>query len=139
MENRAFTVASFNRYLQEHKLMGIKCTRCGSVFLPPRPMCPNCFSWEVTWQEFQGEGKLAAFTAVAVAPTFMMEQGYGRNNPYCSGIVELAEGPKISARITGVDAAHPESIKIGSPARIEFIDTGEGEEGQTYLAFRVRD
>ena len=38
----------------------------------------------------------------------MIEQGYGRDKPYVSGVVELDEGVKISARIIGVDATKPE-------------------------------
>lgn len=137
MDHRPFTVASYNAYLHEHQLMGVKCTKCGSVFLPPRPMCPRCFSWDMEWHEFQGEGRLAAFTAIAVAPTLMVEEGYGRNNPYCSGIVELAEGLKISAHILGVDAGRPETIQIGSPAHVEFIEMGPEKNKQSHLAFRV--
>jgi uncharacterized OB-fold protein len=43
----------------------------------------------------------------------MVEQGYGRNNPYCTGIVKLEEGPRLSARILGVDAANPQLIQTG--------------------------
>jgi uncharacterized OB-fold protein len=67
----------------------------------------------------------------------MVEQGFGRDNPYASGIVELEEGVKISARITGVDATKPETIQVGAPVSVDFIDVGEGEQKKTYLAFKV--
>ena len=41
----------------------------------------------------------------------MVEEGYDRNNPYCSGAVELVEGPRVVARIEGVDTLHPETDK----------------------------
>jgi uncharacterized OB-fold protein len=87
------------------------------------------------WVELSGEGKLVAFTTVHIAPTAMIEAGYDRNNPYCTGIVELAEGPAISAQILGVDPTKPEEIEIGTPLRVAFIQRGDAEQARTYLAF----
>ena len=67
----------------------------------------------------------------------MVEQGYGRDKPYVSGIVELEEGVKISARITGFDAKKPETIQVGAPLVVDFITTGEGDKAKTYLAFKA--
>ena len=134
---REFTSASFNQFLGEKKLMASKCTKCGALYLPPRPLCIKCFSSEMEWVEMKGKGKLAAFTTIYVGPTFMMEEGYDRNNPYCTGVVELEEGPGISARILGVDAKKPEEIKIGTPLVVDFVERGEGEAKRTYLAFKA--
>jgi uncharacterized OB-fold protein len=87
------------------------------------------------WIELAGMGKLIAFTTVHIGLTAMIEAGYGRDNPYCTGIVQLEEGPAISAQILGVDTSQPEKIKIGTPVKVAFIDQAEGEEGNTYLAF----
>ena len=65
----------------------------------------------------------------------MLEAGYGRDNPYCAGIVLLADGPSISAQILGVDAAHPEGIKIGTPLKAAFIERGEGDAQHSILVF----
>ncbi|NJN43803.1 MAG: OB-fold domain-containing protein [Anaerolineae bacterium] len=87
----------------------------------------------MTWTEMSGEGKLAAFTVIHIPPTHMAEVGYGRDNPYCSGIVRLNDGPAISAQIMGVDVTKPESIRIDTPLRAEFIEMGE----RTALVFLV--
>jgi uncharacterized OB-fold protein len=87
------------------------------------------------WAEMKGNGKLAAFTSIAVGPTCTIEEGYDRNNPYVVGIVKLDEGPKISARIRGLDAKNPESIKVGTPLTVEFPDQVEGKG--CYLAFKA--
>ena len=84
-----------------------------------------------------GSAKLTGFTVIYVAPTAMLAQGYSRENPYVTGIVELAEGPKISARITGLDPAHPETIKIGTPLNVDYIEVGEGDAKKTFLAFKA--
>jgi uncharacterized OB-fold protein len=87
------------------------------------------------WAEMSGKGELLAFTTVHIAPSAMIEAGYDRKNPYCTGIVRLAEGPAISAQILGVDPAKPEEIEIGTPLRATFVQRGEGETARTYLAF----
>ncbi len=129
-----FTAASFNRFLNEKKLMGSRCTRCGALYLPPRAICPQCHTSQMEWAELGGRGKLAGFTSVYVAPTFMVQQGFGRDNPYVSGVVELEEGVKISARIQGVDPRDPASIQVGVPLTVEFLE--QGEQGKVTLAFR---
>ena len=116
--------------------MGSRCKKCNSLFLPPRPLCIKCYSQEMEWVEMKGRGKLVAFTCVAVGPHFMVEEGYDRKHPYCSGVVELKEGVKIDARIEGMDTSKPESIKIGTPLTVEFLHRDEGENRTTFLAFK---
>jgi len=132
-----FTSANFNKFLSEHKLMGTRCTKCGGLYLPPRAICPECHSDQIEWVELSGQGKLAAFSAVFIGPSAMNAEGYDRTNPYCAGIVELAEGVKISARVLGVDAKHPANIAIGTPLTVEYLDKGEGEQKKTVLAFKT--
>ena len=116
--------------------MGSKCKKCGALALPPRPICVSCFGIEMEWVQFKGIGKLAAFTSIVVAPPYMTKEGFGRNNPYVVGVVELQEGVKTVARIVGVDAKKPEQIKVGTPLEAEFLQKGEGPERQTILAFK---
>jgi uncharacterized OB-fold protein len=134
---RPFTSASFEQHLNEKKLMGSHCTTCNKDYLPPRAICPNCHSDQLTWIEFSGKGKLAAFTSIFIAPTAMIEAGYGRDNPYLAGVVELDEGVKISAQILGLDAKKPEEVKIGTQLQAEFVERGEGEAKKTFLAFHA--
>jgi uncharacterized OB-fold protein len=135
MADKEFTGTSFYQFLAENHLMGSRCRSCGMLHVPPRAMCPACYAEEMEWVEMSGEGELLAFTSVYIAPTAMIEAGYDRKNPYCTGVVQLAEGPAISAQILGVDPTRPEEIKIGTPLRIAFVQRGEGEQARTYLAF----
>jgi uncharacterized OB-fold protein len=130
-----FTSVAFNKFLSEHKLMGTRCRADGELYLPPRPVCPEGHSADMEWVEFSGRGTLAAFTIVYVAPSAMIAAGYDRKNPYCVGVVRLAEGPAISAQILGVDVKNPEQIKIGMPLKATFVERGEGEARRTFLTF----
>ncbi len=133
--SRPFTAASFNKFLQEQKLMASRCSRCSSLFLPPRAICPHCQGREMTWAELSGRGKLAAFTSIYIGPSWMNSLGFGRQRPYLSGVVELEEGVKISARILGLEAGQPEKIRIGLPLSVAFEEQVSGETKKTVLAF----
>lgn len=139
MDHQDFIHASYKEFLRQHKLMGTRCKSCGQFFLPPRGYCPECHQSYLEWTEVSGKGKLAAFSVIYIAPTAMIEAGYGRENPYCSGIINLEEGPSISAQILGLDISQPSKIKIGTPMLVEFIDRNEGDEVNTYLAFRSQN
>ena len=136
MEERPFTDLSYEQFLNEEKVMGCKCKKCQALYLPPRPICIKCFGNEMEWAEMKGKGKLAAFTCISVGPTFMMEEGFSRENPYCSAVVELEEKVRIDARIEGIDTCKPEDIKVGTPMTVVFLHRGEGENMVTYPAFR---
>jgi uncharacterized protein len=133
---RAFNDQSYEQFLKEEVIMGAKCKKCGALALPPRPLCASCFSQELEWVQFRGTGKLAAFTSIFVAPPAMAKDGFGRNNPYVVGVVELEEGPRMVGRIEGLDAQKPDEIKVGSLLKAEFIHTGEAPNQKTCLTFK---
>ena len=135
MEERPMSDYWFEQFLNEDKLMGSKCSECGALFVPPRAICQNCHGAKMEWIQMMGTGKLVAFTSIAVGPPAMVEEGYGRDNPYCTGVVELDESPRVVARIEDVDASNPENIKIGIPLKVKFLHRGEGEDLETVLAF----
>jgi len=144
MKEIPFTIASFDNFLTEKKLMASRCANCGALWLPPRPICLTCKGDEMEWKELGGKGKLVAFTVIGVGPMPMIDAGYGRDNPYCVGIVEVEEGPRIGAQILGVDVAHPENIKIGTPVVADFVERGSwhfveevAKAKKAYLAFRA--
>lgn len=135
MAARPFNDIAYNQFLNEEKLMGCRCRKCGERYVPPRPLCVKCYSPELEWVELNGRGRLVAFTCISIAPPFMMAQGYDRKHPYISGVVELDEGGRVDARIEGVDAMKPESIRIGMPMKAAFIRRKDAEVPETYLAF----
>lgn len=130
-----FTTAHFSNAVNEHKLIGSRSRSTGELFIPPRAISPTNFGDDFDLVELSGRGTLAAFTIVYIGTAPMIAAGYDRKNPYCVGVIDLAEGAKISAQIVGVDVKHPEQIKIGTPLQATFIERGEGEAKKTFLAF----
>lgn len=135
VDQREFSRASFYQFLNEGKLMGSRCKH-GSLYVPPRPACPEDINSAMEWVQLSGRGRLAAYSIIYIGLSEMIAAGYDRMNPYCAGVVELEEGPKISAQILDVDVRHPESIRIGLPLEAAFIERGQGDHKQAYLAFR---
>jgi uncharacterized OB-fold protein len=137
MTDRPFTAASFQAYMNEGKLMGSRSRATGEVFVPPRPLDPTTGSHEMEWVELSGRGKLAAFTSVYIGTTVMIEAGFDRNKPYVAAIVELEEGPRISAQLLGVDGKEADIAWIGRPVQVSFVERGEGEKRQAFLGFTL--
>ena len=132
-----FYSSAYHKSLREKKLVGSKCKKCGHIFVPPKPICSKCQGSEMELVEMNGRGKLAAYTVVAVGAPLMVEEGFDREHHYCSGVVELEEGVRVTARILGVDDTRPEQIKIGAPVTVDFVEAMHGGEKKTFLGFRV--
>ena len=84
----------------------------------------------------EGVGRLVAFTCISIGPPAMVQQGYGRDNPYCTGVVELKEKARVVARIEGVDSLNPNTIRVGIPLKVEFLKEGTDSNTHTILGFR---
>lgn len=132
-----FTAYAFQQYLNQGQLKASQCLDCQKTYLPVRAICPDCGKSNLEWTELSGKGKLVAYTSVYIGPSFMNELGFGRDKPYLTGIVELEEGPKISARLLGLDPKNPSEIKIGTPLEFSGIEIGEGDNTSTQLAFKA--
>lgn len=133
MQERPFSDVSFEKYLGEDKLMGSRCRQCGVLYMPPRPICTRCHAMDMNWEKMAVKGRLRAFTCIAVGPPFMTAQGFNRDNPYCTGVVELAEGTRLDARIEGVDAKNPAAITLGQPLRARFVHHADAPRHTTLV------
>jgi hypothetical protein len=145
MSDRPFTADSFYQFTAEKKLMGSRCQACGKLFCPPHPICINCGSDKMAWEQLSGNGKIAAYSVIPYGPMPFIKEGYGRDNPYCSGIIELSEGVKIAGQITGVDTKRPESVRIGTAVTLDFAERGSWhfiedvyKVRKTYPVFKVQ-
>jgi len=127
---------SFYAALNEGKLIGSRCKKCGYQVSPQRLICPKCHSDQMTLIEFSGEGKLAAYTVIYVPPTEMQQAGYNNKNPYCVGVVELKEGPRVNAQILDLDLAQPAEIKIGIQLQMTSVVRESKGSSQKFLAFK---
>lgn len=94
-----------------------RCRVCGKFQYHYRGFCCHCWADAVDDVPVE-EGKVWTYTVVErnVMPAF-------RNLvPYAVALVELPQGIKVLANVINCD---PDSIAIGMPVRITFIDVGE--------------
>jgi uncharacterized OB-fold protein len=111
-ETPSFCVESFYKFIGEGKVMAARCNECGTLQMPPRPICTNCYSTDLKWVPMSGKGELLTYTIIHVAP-----KQFEKLTPYAVGIVKLAEGPQLLGMIRN---AQQGQLKIGMPLTIEF-------------------
>ena len=129
-----FTSTTFYKNLKDEKnLVGVKCQDCKHLSPEPRPMCPECHGFNMELHQFSGKAKLSTFTCISIVPVPMSTKGYGRDRPYCTGIVTLEEGPRISAMINGVDGTNPQAIATGMDM---ILDAENLDDESPALAFK---
>ena len=97
----------------KYRLVGTKCTNCGTVFFPPRNLCTKCRSkGSIEELSFSGKGEIVSFTIIRSAP-----EGFEKYVPYTVAVIKLDEGTNISGQVVGNDL---EAIKIGARVRPVF-------------------
>ena len=92
------------------RLVGSRCLGCEAVHFPQRTRCPECGHRELTAHQFNGRGKVAAWTTVYEAP-----HGFAGQVPYLAGLIQLDEGPVIPAMIADIDE---EQAQAGLPVEM---------------------
>lgn len=103
--------AFFWEGVKDHRLLIQRCTGCGALRHPPRPMCPGCnsLSWDTV--EASGRGTVYSF----VMPQHPRYPWF--EYPYIVALVELEEGTRLVTNVSGVA---PEDVAIGMPVRVDY-------------------
>ena len=110
------TTRPFFEAARERRLVLPRCPRDGFFFYP-RNRCPRCLGADWEWQDASGRGVIHSFTVDRVGHLPGLEHAV----PYAIAIVELAEGPRMTARIVDCDV---DALCVGEPveARYEDVD-----------------
>ncbi len=104
--------------VEQGKLMIQRCDACQCFIFYPRSICPQCFSDSISWVQAQGTGTIYSYTVVhrAFGP-------FAGQTPYVVALVELTEGVRMMARITG---SEPSTVRIGAAVQVVFVQADEG-------------
>ncbi len=111
-ERKPFNIESFYSFVKEGKLMGAKCNKCGKMLVPPKPMCPECFSKDLKWRELPKRGNLLTYTIIHVSP-----KRFQHLTPYAVGILELENDAQLPGMIRSVDL---KDITVGMSLTVGF-------------------
>lgn len=119
-EPAELTIEEFYKFVNQGRLVGARCKRCKELLVPPRPMCPKCFSKDFEFKELPKQGKLLTYTVIHVSPKRFQEL-----TPYAVGIVKLEEGAQLPGMIRGIGF---DRIKIGMSLGVSFDKEADSED-----------
>lgn len=109
MAEPVVTLRHFFERARDGQLTGVRCGKCGELAIPPKELCPAC--GERAWQPvpLTGEGTIASFTVIRVAP-----RAWAAQAPYAIAAVKLKEGVSLLGRIVDVPL---DKLAVGLPVR----------------------
>jgi len=112
-------VEKFYEGLEEGKILGRKCPKCGHVEFPPVYACNECGNYETEWYEISGKAKMHSIVMPAALSS---KPEYKKLGKYAYGEVEIEEGTKLNAVVRGVTkknrAALTEKLPVNCHAAI---------------------
>jgi uncharacterized OB-fold protein len=103
---------------RRHELRLQRCTSCGTLRHPPRPMCPSCNGPEHDWALASGRGRVYSYTVVH-GPTL---PAFETRAPYNVIVVQLDEGPFL---VSNLVAPVSSIIRIGMAVEVTFEDISD--------------
>jgi hypothetical protein len=101
----------------EGKLAAQRCSDCGVLRHPPRPMCGHCQSLAIEVVTLSGRGTLYSY-AVLHHP-----QNPAFDYPVLAALVDLDEGVRVLSELAGIE---PADIRIGMALTADFTPTVDG-------------
>ena len=109
-------VQTFYEGLEEGKLLGKKCQKCGAVEFPPVYACNKCGCWDLEWVEISGKAKLHSIVLPAALSSKPEYKAMGK---FAYGEVELEEGTRLNAVVRGINRKkRNELLEKGLPVNI---------------------
>jgi uncharacterized protein len=119
---------------RRYNLGGSKCLICGTVYFPPRLVCPNCAHHRQSigkMEPFQlsGDGEVFSFTVVHDPA-----EGFELQVPYVVALVRTVEGPVLTGQVVDVE---PSEARIGLKVRATFRKLREeGKAGVIHYGYK---
>jgi uncharacterized OB-fold protein len=102
---------------REHRFLIQRCTACGTLRHPPRPMCAHCsdLGWDTV--EAAGDGTLHSYGIVH------HPRVEGFPEPFVVALVDMPEGIRF---LTNLVETELDGLRIGMPVRLRFTEVGDG-------------
>lgn len=110
-------ITEFFSGLEEGKVRGTRCKRCGHLYFPPQADCPDCLASDMEWIDFNGSAVLETFTVIEITPTSFSDEG-----SYVVVVGVLEEGVRI---LSWLNIKDRKEIKIGMKMRLKAVKKAE--------------
>lgn len=105
--------------LEEGKILGLKCTKCGYFVWPPKPACEKDGCFDMEWAEYTGDFIIDDFSinsAIATRPEFK------KFMPYYIAFGHLENGSEFCSMLLGVkDDEHRDALYAKLPFRAKPV------------------
>ena len=108
-------VEKFYLGLEEGKILGRKCPKCGNVEFPPVYACNACGNYETEWVEISGKAKLHSIVLPAALSS---KPEYKEFKKFCYGEIELEEGSRFNGVVLGVSKKNRKELAAKLPLDI---------------------
>ncbi len=112
------------------RLVAARCAACGKPHFPAGPVCPYCGADGTVETRVGPAARLWLYTAVLSRPP-----GYRGEVPYGFGVVELAGGLRVIARLT---EARMERLAPGLAMRLVIEPLFTDDDGTPVLSYAFR-
>lgn len=123
MTEPVITLKHFFEQARDGALTGIRCGKCGELAIPPKEFCPACGQRAWTPVPLAGDGTIASYTIIRVAPS-----RHAGDAPYAVAVVRLREGASLLGRVVDVPL---DRLAVGLPVKFRPLVI----QGQTALGF----
>jgi uncharacterized OB-fold protein len=104
--------------VREGRLVVQRCGACGALAVPPKAVCPDCESRAWDRVTLAGDGEIASYTVIRVAPARLAAEV-----PYAIVVVRMREGVSLLGRLAGVPV---DAVRVGMPVR--FVPPAAGAD-----------
>lgn len=113
------------------QLIGARCSECGYVSFPKRPICPFCLKQGTMGEvSLSPKGTINTFTISRVAPARFKA-------PYIQAYVDLPEGPRVFSMIAECDPSE-QALEIGTEVELVIGKVCEDEDGTELVGYMFR-
>ena len=111
--------------LENKKLIGNKCSKCGDVFVPPRKICGKCnvsIPLDQNWVDLPETGILKNYT---ITPYRVNDRTHRKAKDLLLGMIQIdGSNTTIVERLLNIE---PNEVKIGMKLKIEWAEKTKGD------------
>jgi uncharacterized OB-fold protein len=134
--NYLFSYGGISRFFQEivenQKIFGTKCPKCGKVYCPPRSNCSNCYV-STEWVPLNGKGTVIATVYCYWVPANWIGLKYV-DLPFINALIRLDGADTCLDSVVIVDdMTLNKTVKQGTRVKIKFREKREGKISDFYF------
>lgn len=118
--------------MEEGKLLGLHCKKCGKTEFPPVPVCNYCGSTDMEWIEVERDGKAMSFS-----PVIFLDPLKAKFGPHVVVQVKFSDGSSLQAPLVDYDVDKCDVLYDKIPFDVNMIILDR--DGYKFPGFRIKE